>query len=112
MILGIVEGNVVASQKDDGLNGFKLLLVRHVDLRMKPTGVYTIAADAVGAGEGEMVLIVTGSSARLAKRTLEKPVDASVVAIVDNVTLEGAMVYDKAAPPVQVSPAKEKAAVA
>jgi microcompartment protein CcmK/EutM len=95
MILGTVEGNIVASQKDEGLQGFKLLLVRHVDLNMKPTGGYTIAADAVGAGEGEMVLVVSGSSARMAERTLNKPVDASVIAIVDSVSLEGKLAYDK-----------------
>jgi microcompartment protein CcmK/EutM len=109
MILGTVEGNIVASQKDEGLRGFKLLLVRHVDLAMKPTGAYTIAADAVGAGEGEMVLVVTGSSARMAERTLEKPVDASVVAIVDSVSVEGRIAYDKSKPAEEASANAEEA---
>jgi microcompartment protein CcmK/EutM len=97
MILGYVEGTVVASQKDAGLTGFKLLLIRHVDRAMKPTGSYTIAVDAIGAGDGEMVLVVSGSSARMAEQTLNKPVDASVIAIVDNVVLEGIAVYEKGA---------------
>ena len=97
MILGYVEGTVVASQKDAGLTGFKLLLVRHVDRAMKPTNSYTIAVDAIGAGDGEMVLIVSGSSARMAERTLNKPVDASVIAIVDNVMCEGKTTYAKGA---------------
>lgn len=95
MILGYVEGTVVASQKDAGLTGFKMLLVRHVDRAMKPTAAYTIAVDAIGAGDGELVMVVSGSSARMAAQTLNKPVDAAVVAIVDTVVADGRAVYEK-----------------
>jgi microcompartment protein CcmK/EutM len=104
MNLGFVEGTVVASQKDPGLDGTKMLLVRHVGIDMKPGGAYTIAVDAVGAGPGELVMIVTGSSARMAQRVLNLPVDASIVAIIDAVSVEGKLIYDKAAKPAAAAP--------
>ena len=95
MLMGKVIGNVVSTQKDDQLDGFKLLVVRQVDMELKPTKNYVVAVDAVESGEGEIVLVATGSSARMTKVTKDKPVDAVIMAIVDKFELEGKQVYDK-----------------
>ena len=96
MTLGRVVGTVVATQKDPGLGGFKLQIVQNVDLStMEPTSGFVVAVDAVGAGEGEMVLCCSGSSARMTGTTGEKPVDAVIVAIVDSAELDGKLVYEK-----------------
>ena len=95
MILARVQGTVVSTHKDHGLLGLKLLLVREVDGQFKPAGSYVVAADAVGAGEGEIVMVVAGSSARLTEVSRDKPVDAVVVGIVDAVEVDGKDVYLK-----------------
>lgn len=96
MTLGRVVGTVVATRKEERLQGFKLQLVETVDLDMKATGAFTVAVDAVGAGVGEIVLTAAGSSARLTEATREKPVDAVIMAIVDSVETGGRIRYDKA----------------
>lgn len=83
MKLGRVVGAVVASRKDAGLQGLKLLVVRNLDLELGMEGGYVVAADAVGAGAGEVVLYATGSSARQTSQTDGRPVDAVIMAIVD-----------------------------
>lgn len=85
MKLGVVKGNVVATTKDEGLVGMKLLIVQPTDETLKPRGDVIVAVDTVGAGFGDRILFVTGSSARsmLVSKTI--PVDASIVAIVDTV---------------------------
>jgi microcompartment protein CcmK/EutM len=95
MLLGKVVGTVVSTQKDEGLKGLKILVVQCVDIAMKPTPSYVIATDAIGCGEGELVIVVQGSSARIAEGTKNKPVDASIIAIVDSVEVEGKRVYEK-----------------
>lgn len=95
MILGRVVGQVISTHKDEGLTGFKLLLVQQVGLDMELKSTYLVACDAIGAGEGEVVIVVSGSSARIAQRTKDKPVDAAVIAIVDHVDLEGRRVWSK-----------------
>lgn len=95
MIMGKVVGTVVSTQKDAGLDGFKLLIVQNVDLEMNLKSGYLIATDAIGSGMGEIVIVVQGSSARIAQRTLNKPVDASVIAIVDTVDVDGVVKYEK-----------------
>jgi len=95
MILGRVVGTVVATQKDEGLQGYKLLLVQAVDMDMKPKAAYQVAVDAVGAGEGELVITVSGSSARLTKRTEGKPVDVAIIAVVDSVDAGGKRAFSK-----------------
>jgi microcompartment protein CcmK/EutM len=98
MTLGRVVGTVVATCKEDRLQGFKLQVVEAVDLDLRPTGAFTVAVDAVGAGSGEIVLTAAGSSARLTALTNEKPVDAVILAIVDSVETEGRIRYDKSRP--------------
>jgi len=95
MLMGKVVGTVVSTQKDPGLEGYKLLIIRIVDIEMKPTSSYVVAVDAIGAGYGEMVIVVQGSSARLTARTKNKPVDSAIIAIVDSVEIEGALRYRK-----------------
>lgn len=96
MTLGRVVGTVVATQKDPGLTGFKLQIVQNVDMStMEPASGFVVAVDAVGAGEGEMVLCCSGSSARMTGTTEERPVDAVIVAIVDSAELNGKTVYEK-----------------
>jgi microcompartment protein CcmK/EutM len=97
MILGRIAGTVVATRKDERLGGFKLQVVETVDLDLKPTGAFTIAVDVVGAGDGEVVLVASGSSARLTAATKDRPVDAVILAIVDTVETDGRLRYTKAA---------------
>ena len=95
MILAQVLGTVVSTRKDSGLMSLKLLLTREVDSQFKPAGNYVVAADAVGAGEGELVLVAQGSSARMTEVSREKPVDAVICGIVDSVEIGGRDVYLK-----------------
>lgn len=99
MVIGRVVGTVVATQKDAGLSGSTLQIVQAVDPDdLKPRGGFVVAVDSVGAGEGEIVLYTSGSSARQTKTTEAKPVDAVIVAIVDSVEIQGKMVYQKNRP--------------
>lgn len=86
MILARVVGTVVATRKDERLVSSKLLLARPVDPQGKLEGGYLVAVDSVDAGYGETVLIVSGSSARMAAGMKDCPVDAVIVGIVDTVT--------------------------
>lgn len=96
MTLGKVVGTVVATQKDSGLDGFKLQIVQTLDLpSLKPKASFVVAVDAVGAGDGEVVLCCSGSSARMTSATENRPVDAVIVAIVDAAEIEGEAVYRK-----------------
>lgn len=96
MTLGRVVGTVVATRKEERLHGFKLQVVETVDLDLRPTGSFTVAVDALGAGPGEIVLTSAGSSARLTQATKDRPVDAVIVGIVDTVETGGNVRYDKA----------------
>jgi microcompartment protein CcmK/EutM len=85
MVLGKIVGTVVATRKDPRLVSSKLLVVRPVDPRGKVEGNYLVAVDTVDAGVGETVLVVSGSSARMAAGMKDCPVDAAIVGIVDAV---------------------------
>lgn len=87
MIFARVIGTVVSSQKDPNLNGKKLLLCREVDHEGKPLKTYHVAVDAVQAGEGSFVLLSYGSSARMTDETRNAPIDAVIMAIIDNVQI-------------------------
>jgi microcompartment protein CcmK/EutM len=95
VILAQVMGTVVSTRKDPALIALKLLLVREVDAQFQPAGAFVVAADAVGAGEGELVLVAQGSSARLTEVSRDKPVDAVICGIVDTVEREGRDVFLK-----------------
>ena len=88
MIIGKVIGTVWSTKKDDSLIGSKFLIVRQLDLEYKELNNFTIAVDSCGAGEGEIVLVATGSSARQTIITKNKPVDAVIMAIVDKLDVK------------------------
>ena len=95
MLLAKVVGTVVATRKEPSLDGLKLLLVRPVNDEGQEVGTPLAAADAVGAGPDEMVLIAAGSSARQTQATDKRPVDAVVMAIVDSWSVGTAIKYKK-----------------
>ncbi|OGQ48506.1 MAG: ethanolamine utilization protein EutN [Deltaproteobacteria bacterium RIFCSPLOWO2_02_FULL_47_10] len=95
MQLGKVIGTVVATRKDEKLEGLKFYLVEFVDLEGIPTGNFVVAVDSVGAGAGEIVLTAAGSSARQTSTTKDKPVDAVIMAIVDILEIGGVHKYMK-----------------
>ena len=95
MILAKVIGTVVSTRKDEKLTGLKFLLLGQADSKGELTGDTVVAADAVGAGEGEYVLYASGSSARQTVLTDALPVDAVGLAIVASWEIEGEERYKK-----------------
>ncbi len=87
MIFAKVIGTVVSTQKDKNLNGKKLLLCKEVDHNGNPLNSYHVAVDAVQAGEGNFVLLSYGSSARMTETTRDAPIDAVILAIIDDVQI-------------------------
>jgi ethanolamine utilization protein EutN len=90
-----VVGQAVATVKDPGLRAAKLLLVVQVGPDGSDRGEIYAAADTVGAGEHELVLVARGSAARATARTQEAPADAAIVGILDSVTVGGETTYRK-----------------
>ncbi len=88
MRIGRIIGTVVATRKDEKLVGAKLMVTQPLDIGLNPKGEPIIAVDTVGAGIGELVLYVTGTASRLAARKLESPIDASIVGIIDEITIK------------------------
>ena len=88
MILARVVGNVVATRKDPRLEGKKLLILQPVNAAGKPEGNYVVAVDTVSAGNRELVLAVSGSSARMADGCKDTPVDTSIIGIIDSISLD------------------------
>jgi len=95
MLLGKVVGTVVATQKETSLEGLRFMIVLAIDDRGEPTGATVVAADAVGSGVGEIVLYASGSSARQTRVTDKRPVDAVIMAIVDQWEVGGDTRYKK-----------------
>jgi ethanolamine utilization protein EutN len=99
MFIGRITGSVIASQKMDSMIGQKLLVVEPLrvnektKLDLQPTGRTFIVVDTVGAGEGEVVLCVQGSSARNTPNTKSLPIDAAIIGIVDEVCLGTISIY-------------------
>ena len=88
MLLAKVVGTVVATRKDERLVSNKLLVVRGIDPAGKFEGTYLVAVDTVDAGAGETVLVVSGSSARMAAGMKDCPVDAAIVGIIDTIDVK------------------------
>ncbi len=88
MILARVVGTVVATRKDPRLEGRKLLVLRHISAAGTPRDTYVVAVDTVGAGSGDKVIAVQGSSARMASGCKDSPVDTAVVGIIDEIDLD------------------------
>ncbi|MBT9311088.1 EutN/CcmL family microcompartment protein [Leptothoe kymatousa] len=95
MRLGKVRGTVVSTCKEPSLTGVKFLLIQFISEDGDLLPDYEVAADVVGAGPGEWVLVTRGSSARQHRGYEERPVDAAVVAIVDTVSLDSGSLYNK-----------------
>ena len=87
MLLAKIVGTVVATRKDPRLVSNKLHVVRPIDPRGKADGNYLVAIDTVDAGVGETVLVVSGSSARMASGLKDCPVDAAIVGIIDDIQI-------------------------
>ena len=88
MLLARVVGSVVATRKDPRLEGKKLLIVKPVTPGGVEEGGYLIAVDTVSSGYRENVMVVQGSSARMADGCKDKPVDASIIGIIDSVNVD------------------------
>jgi microcompartment protein CcmK/EutM len=95
MQLGRVAGTLVASRKDPHMEGMTFLVVRQLDVDNAETGGYVVAVDAVGAGDGDVVMYASGSSARQTEITRDRPCDAVVMAIVDMWDVGGDVRYHK-----------------
>jgi ethanolamine utilization protein EutN len=97
--LGRVIGTAVATVKARGLDSYKLLLVRDfnddVSAVKDADSKYYVAIDTVGAGVGEVVLVATGSAARLTSGPLDAPVDAAIIAILDNVRIGSTFAFER-----------------
>lgn len=96
MLIARVVGSAVSTVKEDRLKGLKLLIVREATVDNQLVGKPIVAVDAVGAGEGELVLIAQGSSARQTRQTRDTPVDAVIMAILDSLEVEGKITFRKA----------------
>ncbi|NLX62074.1 MAG: EutN/CcmL family microcompartment protein [Tissierellia bacterium] len=88
MKLGKVVGTVVATRKDEKLIGSKLMITQPLNMDLKPIGEPLIAVDTVGAGIGEVIIYATGAASRNAARKHDAPIDAAIIGIVDNITLD------------------------
>jgi len=95
MIIAKVVGSAVATLKHDLLKTTKMLLVRRADATGEVIGQPFVAVDLVGAGEGELVIVTQGSSARVATGQDSSPTDAAIVGILDSLRLEGAVAWRK-----------------
>lgn len=101
MFIGRITGSIVSTHKVDSMVGQKLFVVEPLRVdevtkdALKSTGRTFIVVDAVGAGEGEVVLCVQGSSARFTEETKKLPIDAAIIGIVDKVQVHEALIYDK-----------------
>ena len=103
MIIARVTGTVVATQKNKRLSAQKLYMVEPLNLqddpspktphKLVPTGKTIVALDTVGCGQGQVVLVVQGSSGRMTDATKDLPADAVIVGIVDNASMAGNTVY-------------------
>jgi microcompartment protein CcmK/EutM len=96
MVLGLVVGTVVSTRKEQELTSLKFLLVKPCDAAGHVTSAApVVAVDAVGAGVGEVVMYASGSSARQTVVTKDRPVDATIMAIVDTIDQDGQLRYQK-----------------
>lgn len=91
MHLGRIIGTVVATRKDEKLVGTKLMITQPLDINLEPKSEPLIAVDTVGAGIGELILYVTGTASRIAAKKMDAPIDAAIVAIVDDLDVRDGM---------------------
>ncbi len=98
MQIARVKGSVVATKKAENMTGWKLLLVRPIDLdTFQETGSLSVAVDAVGVGQGEIVMLTGGSPARRCPMTDMKPCDQLIAAVIDSIVVRDKKIYEKKA---------------
>ena len=95
MKLAVVTGQVVCTVRHEGLAHDRLLMVEMIDAQGQPDGQCAVATDSIGAGNGEWVLLVSGSSARQAHHGAQSPVDLCVIGIVDEAVAGGRVIFHK-----------------
>ncbi|MEG8946987.1 EutN/CcmL family microcompartment protein [Rosettibacter firmus] len=95
MKLGIVKGNIVSTRKNGNLKGLKLLIVSLLNEELKDTDKSVVCVDTVNAGEGDVVIICSSSSARMTELTKNVATDYSIVGIVDLVSVNNEFIYKK-----------------
>lgn len=96
MNIARVKGTVVSTNKAEKIMGMKLLVVKPIDLdTMQEKGSALVAVDTVGAGIGEVVMTVAGSSSRQTAVTDGRPVDCSIIAIIDHIDIDRKRVFEK-----------------
>ncbi len=96
MTLARVVGTVVSTRKEPKIEGIKFLLLEKIEpTTLKGKNDFVVAMDSVGAGPGEIVFYVSGSSSRMTSVTEGRPSDATVTAIVDNIEVKGKLIYRK-----------------
>lgn len=95
MFIGKVVGTVVSTVKDPKVAALKLQIVQELDEHARPRNKYVVAADTIGAGQGDLVLFAQGSSARQTTLTDGRPIDAAIFAIIDSWDVDDTLVYQK-----------------
>jgi microcompartment protein CcmK/EutM len=95
MFIGKVVGTVVSSIKDEKVEGLKFQIVQEVDEHNALRDKYVVAADTIGAGQGDLVLFAQGSSARQTTLTDGRPIDAAIFAVIDSWDVNDRIVYQK-----------------
>ncbi len=95
MVIGVVVGSVVASNKTENMAGLLLRIVRRITPEGKLTDSYVVAVDAIGVANGEYVLAASGSTARQTLLTDNKPIDAVIMAVVDAWQINNQVMYEK-----------------
>lgn len=95
MQIARVLGTIVSTQKEPSLTGVKFLLLQILDQEGQPLPEYEVAADSIGAGIDEWVLVSCGSAARQIPRGEQRPVDAAVIAIIDSINASDRLIYSK-----------------
>ena len=109
MTIAKVTGTVVSTNKDEKLTGMKMLIVQPMDIaKMRVKGEMAVAIDVVGACEGEIVMLVSGSSSRRTVITDGKPVDMTIVAIIDHIDIGDKRVFEKYSSTGNVNTSKRK----
>ena len=95
MQIAQVRGTVVSTHKAPSMRGIKLLLVQYIDEEGQLLPQYEVAGDLIGAGVSEWVLVSRGSAARIESGQESKPLDATIVGIIDTVNVDRNALYSK-----------------
>jgi len=95
MKIGRVIGKVVSTRKEGNLEGLKILIVGYLDEKMTDTGKSAACIDTVNAGDGDVVLVCSSSSARQTSKTKNAATDNSIIGIIDSISSDSNIIYQK-----------------